>query len=233
MELEENEYAAADCITVPSKFSLRSFEESGVPPSKLRRLPYGVDLSRFEPRGAPDPARFDILFVGGMALRKGVPYLIQAYRKLRHPAKSLTFVGSASPQLIAALRARGEWADDARIAGPVPQAALKDIMSRSHVLVLPSIEDGFGMVLAQAMACGCPVVGSLNTGTEDLLTAQGQEGFTVPIRDSDAIAERLQQMADDPALRMRMGEAAIARVKRLGGWRDYGNEAMAIYEALV
>jgi glycosyltransferase involved in cell wall biosynthesis len=233
MELEENEYAAADCITVPSKFSLRSFQESGVPPSKLRRLPYGVDLSRFEPRGAPDPARFDILFVGGMALRKGVPYLIQAYRKLRHPAKSLTFVGSASPELIAALRARGQWADDARIAGPVPQTALKDIMSRSHVLVLPSIEDGFGMVLAQAMACGCPVIGSLNTGTEDLLTAQGQEGFTVPIRDSDAIAERLQQMADDPALRMRMGESAIARVKRLGGWRDYGNEAMAIYEALV
>jgi glycosyltransferase involved in cell wall biosynthesis len=233
MELEENEYAAADCITVPSTFSLRSFVESGVAQPKLRRLPYGVDLSTFEPRGQPDPARFDILFVGGMALRKGVPYLVQAYRKLRHSAKSLTFVGSASPALMAALKARGQWADEARVAGPIPQPALKDIMSRSHVLVLPSIEDGFGMVLAQAMACGCPVIGSFNTGTPDLLTGEGREGFTVPIRNSDAIAERLQQMADDPALRTRMSEAAIARVKQLGGWRDYGNEALAIYAALL
>ncbi len=233
IDMEEREYAAADCITLPSNFAMRSFVEAGVPQNKLRRLPYGVNLGRFEPRGAPDPARFDILFVGGMALRKGVPYLIQAYKLLEHRAKSLTLVGTPSPELIAALRSRGQWHDDVRVVGSMPQSGLKEIMSKSHVLVLPSIEDGFGMVLAEAMACGCPVIGSRNTGMEDLLTAQGREGFVVPIRDSRAIAECLQQLADDPALRARMSEAALARVKQLGGWRDYGHEALAIYEALL
>jgi alpha-maltose-1-phosphate synthase len=233
IELEENEYAQADCVTVPSKFALRTFIAAGVPQRKLSRLPYGVDLSRFEPLEPPDPARFDILFVGGMSLRKGVPYLIQAYRKLIHSSKSLTFVGSAPPDVIGQLKECGAWDNDVRVVGPVPQTALKHIMSKSHVMVLPSVEDGFGMVLAQAMACGCPVIGSCNTGTEDLLSEDGREGFVVPIRDSDAIAQRLQQLADDPTLRARMSEAAIDRVKQLGGWGDYGNQALATYRALL
>jgi starch synthase len=232
IELEESEYAAADCITVPSNFAVRTFVAAGVSQGKLCRLPYGVDLSRFEPDGRPDPARFDILFVGGMSLRKGVPYLIQAYRKLVHRAKSLTFVGSAPPEFIAQLKRCGAWDDDVRVVGSVPQGALKGIMSKSHVMVLPSVEDGFGMVLAQAMACGCPVVGTRNTGTEDLLSEDGREGFVVPIRDSDALAQRLQRLVDEPNLRARMSEAAIHRVKQLGGWRDYGSQALAAYRAL-
>jgi glycosyltransferase involved in cell wall biosynthesis len=96
------------------------------------------------------------------------------------------------------------------------------MMSESHVLVLPSIEDGFGLVLSQALACGCPIVASTNTGGDDLIT-DGVEGFIVPARDVAALAARLQQLADDPALRRRMSEAALARVKHLGGWRQYGD----------
>ncbi len=231
--LEEAEYAAADGITVPSHFALRSFVAAGVPRSKLHRLPYGVDLSRFGMVDRPDPKRFDVLFVGGMSLRKGVPYLVDAYRKLVHPAKSLTFVGSAAPDLIAHLQRRGAWDETARVLGSVPQAALKQIMSKSHVMVLPSVEDGFGMVLAQAMACGCPIIGSQNTGTDDVLSEDTREGFLVPIRDGDAIAHRLQQLADDPALREAMSHAAIDRVKHLGGWRDYGTQAVKTYESLL
>jgi glycosyltransferase involved in cell wall biosynthesis len=229
---EEAEYATADCITVPSHFAVRSFIEAGVPKEKLRRLPYGVDLSRFDAVGRPDPNRFDVLFVGGMSLRKGIPYLIQAYRTLQHPAKSLTFVGSASHGLIAQLKKHGIWEDSARVVGSVPQGELKQIMSKSHVMVLPSVEDGFGMVLAQAMACGCPVIGSRNTGTEDILSADASEGFVVPIRDSEAIARRLQQLADDADMRDRMSRAALDRVKHLGGWRDYGSQALDAYTAL-
>lgn len=230
--LEEAEYATADCITVPSHFAVRSFVEAGVSHDKLRRLPYGVDLSRFQMVARPDPQRFDVLFVGAMSLRKGVPYLIQAYRKLVHAAKSLTFVGSSSPNLVEHLRKQGAWDDSVRVLGSVPQTTLKEIMSRSHVMVLPSVEDGFGMVLAQAMACGCPVIGSRNTGTEDLLSHDGCEGFVVPIRDGEAIAERLQRLADDPALRDSMSAAALKRVSGLGGWRDYGLQARQIYAAL-
>jgi glycosyltransferase involved in cell wall biosynthesis len=101
-------------------------------------------------------------------------------------------------------------------------------MSRSHVLALPSIEEGLALVQAQAMACGCPVVCSTNTGGEDLFT-DGVEGFIVPIRDPLTLAERLQRLADDPALQRSMREAALRRVRSLGGWKEYGD----LWESLL
>lgn len=229
---EESEYEEADCITVPSTFVYTTFIEQGVPASKLRLLPYGVNLSRFQPINKPYSQRFDILFVGGMGLRKGVQYLVQAYQKIKHPAKSLTFVGSPSASLIKVLTARGLWPEDAIVLGHMPQTELKKVMSRSHVLVLPSLEEGLAMVMAQAMACGCPVVASNHTGAEDLMT-DGLEGFIVPVREVSALTDKLQQLADEPRLRDEMGNQALQKVQSLGGWSDYGDKAVQIYREVI
>jgi glycosyltransferase involved in cell wall biosynthesis len=133
---------------------------------------------------------------------------------------------------MAMLEARGLWPAEARVLGHVPQTELKNLMSRSHVMVLPSVQDGFGMVMAQAMACACPVIASRNTGSEDLFS-DGSEGFIVPIRDVDALAERLQQLADQPQERAIMGQRALKRVRRMGGWQDFGQKAMTIYEEIL
>ncbi len=228
---EEAEYAEADCITVPSTFVLESFASRGIGVDRLRLLPYGVNLSRFHPTDSAADGAFNVLFVGGMSLRKGVQYLVQAYQKLVHPAKSLTLVGAPSEALIALLKERQLWPADVRVLGHVPQPQLKDIMSRSHVLVLPSIEEGLAMVQAQAMACGCPVIASEHTGSADLYT-DGCEGFIVPVRNVDALSARLQQLADHPAQRAAMGQRALQRVSQIGGWSSYGDKAMAIYSAL-
>jgi glycosyltransferase involved in cell wall biosynthesis len=114
------------------------------------------------------------------------------------------------------------------IMGHVQQYRLKEIMSTSHVMVLPSVEDGFGLVQAQAMACGCPVIASENTGAQDLFT-DGKEGFIVPTRDSNAISSRLQQLSDDPELWRGMSEAALQRVKSLEGWEQYGETMYRIF----
>jgi glycosyltransferase involved in cell wall biosynthesis len=232
IEREEAEYAQADCITVPSGFVMDTFLAQGVDAAKMRLLPYGVNLERFHPTGRPDPARFDVLFVGAMSLRKGVQYLVQAYQKLQHPAKSLTFVGAPSRALIDLLSARNAWPAGARVLGHMPQPDLKNIMSRSHVMVLPSIEEGLAMVQAQAMACACPVIASTHTGSQDLF-GNGLEGWTVPIRDVDALAERMQHLADNPYERQAMGQRALQKVSSLGGWTDYGDKAMAIYTELA
>jgi glycosyltransferase involved in cell wall biosynthesis len=73
------------------------------------------------------------------------------------------------------------------------------------------------------MACGCPVIGSTNTGGDDLYT-DGIEGFIEPIRDAAAILDRMQLLADDPAVARSMRVAARERVQSLGGWNDYGNK---------
>jgi starch synthase len=232
IEREEAEYIEANIVTVPSLFAFRSFVEQGIPTEKLRLLPYGVNVSRFQKVAEPTESQFDILYVGAMSLRKGIQYLVQAYKKIKHPNKSLTFVGAPSRELIKMLKMRNLWPEDTKVLGHVPQAELKNIMSRSSVLVLPSIEDGFGMVMAQAMACGSPVIASSNTGGEDLFK-DGEEGYIVPIRDVDALAERLQQFADKPELRVIMGKRALARVQSMGGWNNYGDKAMAIYTEVL
>lgn len=227
---EEAEYAQADAITVPSSFSMRSFIAMGVPREKLHRIPYGVRLDRFRRFAEPPKDEFRVLFAGTVSLRKGVPYLLQAFRQVRHPRKRLRLVGPVLPE-IQELFHRFDMTD-VEVVGAVPQTKMAEYMSSSHVMVLPSIEEGLALVQGQALACGCPLISSTNTGGEDLF-ADGVEGFLVPIRSSEAIHERLQELADDSALQQRMSEAALARVWHLGGWNEYGNAWAGLVQDLV
>jgi alpha-maltose-1-phosphate synthase len=227
---EEEEYAQADAVSVPSEFAYRSFLKMGFPAERLERVPLGVRLESFKPDGEPAADSFDVLFVGSVTLRKGIPYLLEAFRKLRHPRNRLRIVGPVPDEMRPVL-ARFDLSD-VEFVGAVPQSGVPKYMSTSHVLVLPSIEDGFGMVMGQAMACGCPVISTDHTGGPDLYS-HGVEGFIVPIRSPEAIAEALQELADDPARRRAMGEAALKRVKVLGGWEDYGAHYEAFLKRLI
>jgi glycosyltransferase involved in cell wall biosynthesis len=192
----------------------------GVPATRLHLIPYGVQLDTFHPTATPDPETLEVLFAGAAGVRKGVPYLLQAFADVQHPHKTLRIAGGLQPDLRDIL-SRLPTAN-VEFLGPVSRPRLVELMSRSHALVLPSIEDGFGLVLAEAMACGCPPIASTHTGGEDLFT-DGVEGYLVPIRDPAAIAQRLQQLADSLALQRQISAAALARVRGLGGWTDYGD----------
>ncbi|MGB6157010.1 MAG: glycosyltransferase family 4 protein [Acidobacteriaceae bacterium] len=226
---EEDEYEQADAITVPSEFSRRTFVEMGVPPEKLHKIPYGVRLDRFQRVAEPAKDRFEVLFVGQVGLRKGVPYLLRAFAQLKHPHKRLRIVGGCTPEFRKILPQLPQ--DGVEFVPHMPQDRLAAIMSSSHVMILPSIEEGLALVQAQAMACGCPLISSTNTGGEDLFT-DGVEGFVVPIRSPEAIRARLQQLADDPAIQQRMSEAALARVHSVGGWQQYGEAWIRLIQCL-
>ncbi len=216
---EEAIYAMADAITVPSSFAARSFAESGVAMEKVHVIPYGVRLEKFRPVGEPAEGSFEVLFAGSVGLRKGVPYLLKAFAQVRHPRKRLRVAGAMHPDLKAVLPTLPTA--QVEVLGPVTQEVLAGLMSTSHVMVLPSLEEGLALVQGQALACGCPVIASTNTGGEDLFT-DGVEGFIVPIRDVEMLRERMQRLADDPVLQAGMRAAALRRVTSLGGWDDYG-----------
>jgi alpha-maltose-1-phosphate synthase len=232
IDREEAEYEEADAITVPSGFSARTFIARGVPVHKVHRLSYGVDITRFHKSSEPDVKHFDVLFAGGASARKGVPYLLQAFKALQHPGKRLFFAGSFSPQFRSHMEARGLWSPQIELLGHLNWDALRDRMSRSHALVLPSIEEGFGLVIPQALACGCPVIAKENTGGPDLF-ADGEAGYILPIRRADLIADRLQLLADAPLMREQLSQAAQGLVRHIGGWQTYGDQAMAIYQGLL
>ncbi len=227
---EEKIYADADAITVPSSIARRSFLAMGVAPEKVHVIPYGVRLDRFNKTADPPPDSFEVLFAGQVSLRKGIPYLLEAFARLRHPNKRLTVAGAIQAH-IRPLLARLPTAN-VTFLGSIPQPELIDRMSRSHVMVLPSVEEGLALVQAQAMACECPVIATRATGAEDLFT-DSVEGFIVEDRDVDALAARLQQVADDPALRDRLAAAARLRVQSIGGWDAYGQRWDALLHRLT
>lgn len=232
---EEAIYALADAITVPSHVALRSFLDMGVPAEKLHVIPYGVRLDKFTPAEPPPPAlaisdSFEVLFAGQISLRKGIPYLLQAFARLRHPRPHLTLVGAVQNDLRPMLDVLPTT--NVSFTGSISQPELARLMSRSHVLALPSIEEGLALVQGQAMACGCPVVATAATGAEDLFT-DGIEGFIIPPRDPNTLADRLQLLADDPAHRELMSAAALARVKSFGGWDRYGDQWDSLLHSLT
>jgi glycosyltransferase involved in cell wall biosynthesis len=227
---EEAIYALADAITVGSNVARRSFLAMGVPAEKVHVIPYGVRLDRFTPAEPPPADSFEVLFAGQIGLRKGIPYLLEAFHRLRHPRKHLTLVGSVQDDLRPLLATLPT--EDVTFTGNIPQPQLAHRMSASHVLVLPSVEEGFGLVMAQAMACGCPVIASSATGAEHLF-ADNEAGFIVAPRDIGTLADRLQQLADNPALRQQISAAALACVHHLGGWDRYGDQWDTLLHSLT
>jgi len=94
------------------------------------------------------------------------------------------------------------------------------------------VQDGFGMVLSQAMACGCVVIGTEHTGAVDIVTP-GEDGYVVPARDADSLAAAMQTLADDPDKRAALGANALRKVAGMGGWSAYGSQACELYAALM
>jgi len=219
MERECIEYELSDFITVPSKFVYDSFIKKGVPESKLVKIPYGANLDRFSKVCEPEKNIFSVLWVGNVSIRKGFLYALDAFHKLKFKSKKFTVIGSVEENIKS--RLKNYNLTNVNFKGRVSNELLADYYSSHHVFVIPSIEEGLAMVQGEALACGCPIIATANTGSEDLFD-DGQEGFRVPIRDSSAILHSFEKILDRPELRQEMSEKALEKVKNLGGWDTYG-----------
>jgi len=227
---EEKEYELADCITVPSTFNLESFVSMGIPRQKLNVISYGANIERFTPIDNRSPKKFVVLFVGQISLRKGIPYLLEAFKSFEHPKKELWIVGSFVHGME---KFKSQFNDDRiKLLGRVPNAQLPQIYAQADVFVLPSIEEGLALVQGEALASGCPIIATGHTGASNLFQ-NGLEGFIVPIRSSSDIKEKLVQLADIPELRAQMSRAAALRVKTIGGWSEYGKNYKNLLSKLL
>ena len=127
IERDEASYALADAVTVPSGFAASTFVELGVPAAKVHVIPYGVRLERFQRVGvaADVRERFEVVFAGHVSLRKGVPYLLEAFARVKHPSKRLRVVGAMDARLEGIL---GRFqTEGVEFLGAVPQSRLPEI----------------------------------------------------------------------------------------------------------
>lgn len=217
----DREIQMADGILVGSSYVRESFALQGIDPAKVAVAPYGVDLATFCP-ASPIESRskqFRAIFVGQLSQRKGISYLLRAYRRFRKPDTELTLVGNASGSP-APFR---PYADMFRHASHQPRSSLAQMYRESDVFVFPTLVEGMPLVVLEAMACGLPVIVTPN-GPGDIVR-DGIDGFVVPARDEDAICDRLERLYRNRELRVEMGRNAAARASEYS-WAAYADRAI-------
>ena len=229
VERELSEYEQADAIAVPSRFAASTFVARGVPATKVIVNPLGVDRGRFAVPVKAGTGKPRILFAGEIGVRKGIAHLLEAFASLSAGAE-LHLVGPVEPGFEVIL-ARCSLAG-VILHGPLSGTALVRAYANADIFCLPSIEEGFGMVLGEAMAAGLPVVATSVTGASELIES-GREGILVPPADVPALRDALRALIDDSANRARMGAAARARLDKGLSWNDYAERALDAYRAVL
>ncbi len=222
------EYHQADYILTPSEFVKKSFLEFGFPERKLLKVPFGFDRLSVD-RFSNDSKNFTVLYVGSISVRKGVRYLIEAFKKLQHPNKKLVIVGPrTNPDGLQGL----SIPDNVVFTGSLKGSKLAQAYQTADVFCLPSLEEGLALVLGEALSFGLPIITTLNSGGADIFT-DGQEGFIVPIREAEKLHEKLQLLADDNDLRQSMKQAAQTKAHSIEGWQATGELLTSTLKSLV
>jgi alpha-maltose-1-phosphate synthase len=207
-------YILADRIIVPSTHVVESFAPWPSCFDKVFLNPLGVDIDQFPLRTAvPRQVQPTVLFVGQWSYRKGVDVLVEAVRMMR--GVRLVHVGAPSD---------APFPNDLNFThhDHVSQQRLPDFYAEAHVFTLPSREDGFGVVLSQALACGLQVVCTDRTGGPDLAKLPGLSRLVhiVPADDPLALSNALEH-----ALDAAVGNTDVAPItemeRRMLGWRSY------------
>lgn len=229
VERELQEYQEADYISIPSTYVKETFVRQGIPAAKLIQTPYGVDLSNFFPVPKPDKT-FRIIHCGALSIRKGIPYLLQAFSELGLKDAELWLIGSITEEVKPFLRRFA--ASNIILKGQFPETELYKYMSQGSVFCLASIEEGLAMVQPMAMACGLPVICTTNTGGADIVR-EGRDGFILPIRDVGALKEKILYFYEHPEACRTMGESALRRVQAGFSWADYAGKMIAAYQKIL
>jgi len=213
MRRELKGYDVADYIEVPSMHAAKSFSSWPGLAHKVFLNSYGVNLNQFPLRIGALPAEPTVLFVGNWAYQKGVDVLVEAIAEMNDVR--LIHVGAL---LDAPFPTNTRFVHH----DPIPQWELKKFYGAAHVFALASRQDGFGMVLSQALATGLLVVCTERTGGPDLARLPGLSRFIRVVQSGDALALRraLTQALDDAIGKGRVAPITEAERQALS-WRAY------------
>jgi glycosyltransferase involved in cell wall biosynthesis len=207
-------YEFADYISIASDFVKRSMIENGIAEKKLVINPYGMDLKQFFPTDKPVLDSYDVIMVGQWSYRKGCDLAVEAIRRLN---LRLLHVGGIVDMLFPKDNNFTHF-------DSVDQTQLANFYAKARVFIFPSREEGFGMVLGQALACGLPIICSKNTGGRDLREFLEDKKWIIEMPEysadclAECIEEALKLAATQPAGKRNYAGDVIANLT----WEAYG-----------
>jgi glycosyltransferase involved in cell wall biosynthesis len=232
MERRRGEIELADRIMVASDVARDSLLEQGVPSEKIVINPYGVDTDLFRPGPARqrEAGRLRFLFVSWFTARKGIYDLLDAWQRARlfETGAELILAGGTETDLTCW---KGPLPEGLRMAGRVTRADLPGLYQSADVFVFPSLFEGFGFVITEAMATGLPII-TTRQACDEQRVQDGGNGFRIESGDSEALAEKMHELATQPTLRAAMSVRSLELVERFT-WPAYGDRCATACRQLL
>ena len=214
-------------MLVPSDHIAQRLVFSGRPRDQIEIVPYAADCKTFQPiaQKAYQKEKCTFLFAGGICQRKGVKYLLEAWRRVKRPGWRLQLLGALplDPGPLEPYRDDFEWL------GRAGRTEMPKHLASADVFVFPSLFEGSAVVAYEALACGLPVVTTPNSGS---VVRDGIEGFIVPSRAIEPLADRLERLGTDAELRRAMSAAARARALEFD-WPRYHDSIAETVRSLL
>ncbi|MCS3861657.1 glycosyltransferase involved in cell wall biosynthesis [Salinibacter ruber] len=223
-EIMKKEYEETDYIVTPSTYSYESFVDSKVDIEKVLKVNLGARIYDKDKKNKEDDT-FRVLYVGGNALRKGLFYLLKAWNKMSLNNSELVIRGNVPLGL-----KKHTETDNIKVVGRVNRKKLRKMYQNSSVFCLPSVDEGFGMVVSEAMSHSLPVIITENVGAKDIVKDE-KDGFIIPIRDCKKISEKVQFLKENKKRAKKMGKNAKKKAKKYT-WNRYGMEMKKCFKKL-
>jgi glycosyltransferase involved in cell wall biosynthesis len=220
---KDEELALATDIVVPSEFVRGTLRKAGPLEARVTVLPYGAPPAKPSVRtgGEVTDGKLKVLFVGSLSQRKGLSYLLQAVARLGSKIE-LTLIGRrvAECRALDAALCVHLWIPS------LSHSALLEEMSHHDVMVFPSLFEGCALVILEAMSQGVPVITTPNAGSSQFVS-DGDDGFIVPIRDVEAIVEKLETLLLNRDRLASMSQTAMRKAAQ-HSWERYRRQFAAM-----
>ncbi|MDZ5473313.1 glycosyltransferase family 4 protein [Bacillus sp. 31A1R] len=217
-----DEIKDADIFLSPSSFVNKSLFYNGVRINQVINLQYGVDIKKFNFKkkltDREDPLTF--IYAGQVSQHKGIFYILEAFKRLNNKRLKLLVVGNihGDKELYTPYEQYCEFV------GLVTHDKMVELFNKSHVLTQPSLADGFGLVVLEAMSCGLPVIVSESTGASDIVV-NGKNGFVVESASIEAIQDRVIWFLNNYDYITEMSKNA-RQTAELYSWERYYDKAV-------
>jgi len=232
MLLEKIGYIISTKIIAISSTTKKSLvEDYGIPPEKIIVIPVGIDLDEFKPLNDIKKIPSSILYVGRLDKRKGVQYLIKAMRHIvkDFPTAKLYIIGNGNLRNSLEELVKNEKVNNHVVfLGKVPTNDLIEWYNKAEVFVLPSLFEGFGIVVLESMACGTPVIGTKVPGIVDTIEHE-KTGLLVSPKNEKWLTESIKKLLDNKKLKKKFIYLGRKVLEKKFNWNKITNKLITIF----
>lgn len=224
VELEIQEAKDASLIVVPSQFVKETYVKNNISADKIIVNPFGVNSNMFLGREKKAEKKLHFLFLGSYTARKGLPLLLKAWAELNPTNAILTIAGFGK------LPSHVTLSENIIDGGVIIPKNRQQLFDTAHVFIFPSYFEGFAQVQIEAATCGLPLIGTYNSGAEEIIE-NGINGVLITTGKKEELKKAILQFLDNPILVNKMSINSLRMAKKFT-WDNYGKRWAAIIDSI-